>query len=840
MRALWILALLLLSFFSIEPVFAQPFPNEDELEQLLEQGVVPDDLVVQNASPLTGSLMAAALETAGYAAQSQVLEHLGGMFNSLGALIYLVFLIIGVFSVTIYGSYRGAAWLIIGPVCLLFLLNAREPGYGAEWQWGIQDTTSTAEYAQFIGEIENNQGEVINEVSWLFNRYNILISDFILQSIGIILNNNVNERIKPMARQRMMDFMFSSSIQSENLKSLIHVHHQHCSDDMQRMRTIALGRRHTQFRTSSYYKGIIEHNASYDQSNITIRKNTAAHSALNDIFNGYRDPLLENTELGFPQSNAFDTCRIPDQVPPSVSCRQIWCWMAMGLQTEVHRLQEEAENTYVGAAAGDRAFKEELWQDIVVKMSDTNLVVGDSSNAVEPDLSLIPVIIGGHLMKKEVLKNAMSSGFTQLSQHSGYIPSNTKIDFEKMSPEKLQELTRKFQKEQFSEPERFRIYTLAIYMPYVQGVCLYILGLTFPFFALMILVPGRAGAFFQWMGLWFWVKFWDLGWAFVVVVDDILWELMPKSAYYDIRADANDSPITYFDAAFSGDPAYSMGMYYALIGVMITGVPVVSAQVLLGSKAAIGNTLVQGMNQVSQRWGGAIKNAIAPTQTTGIEQLRLDHASNFNKDGFTSSQSQALQKKADSLMADSAAMGALASEALTLGSGGAIAVGAAKAILGGSGGKKKVAALQNAGAITSSAASSSLSLWQGSVNLAREAQTLRRDAVYMSESQRHAAAGRTATEFNLQGLAGATRDRVGNWFGMQAVTQATQSMNQRLNVAELRRDGIVQHQSVEAALQWIGKEKGSPLDRFRSSGKSKKPAPSGSSTGGSGTGSGSS
>jgi len=810
MRGVWFFLLLVSVCFSFEfeTAFAQgPTPGDEFVNS---DDYIESEWVVQNASPLTGSLMAAALETAGYAAQSQVLEHLGDMFNQLGALIYVVFCIGAVFSLAIYGSYRNAASLVIGPIALIFLLNAREVGYGAEWQWGIQDSTSTSEYAELIGEIENNQGEVINEVSWLFNRYNILVSDFILQSIGIILNNNVNERIKPMARQRMMDFLFSSTIKSENLKSLIQVHHMHCSDDMERMRTIALGERHVHFRTSSFYKSIVEHNASYNQSNITIRRNTPAHSALTDIYNSYSAPPAQNPELAFPQTNVFTSCVIPEDnmVPPSVSCEQLWCWMAMGLQTEVHRLQEETERSTLGAAEDDRAFKEELWKDIVVKMSNPNLVVGDTNEYIEPDLSLIPVIIGGHLMRKEVMKNAMSEGFTQLSQHSGYKPDNTKINFEKMNPAKLQEMTRKFQKEQFSEPERWRIYTLAIYMPYVQGVCLYILGLTFPFFALMILVPGQSRAFFQWMGLWFWVKFWDLGWAFVVVVDDILWELMPHSAHFDITKDPNDSPISYFDTAFSGDPAYSLGMYYALVGIMITGVPLVSAQILLGSKAAIANTLMQGMNEVADRWGQAIKNAIAPTQTMGIEQLRLDHASNYKKDSFGSQQSDEMLEKADQMMTDAKAMSNLATEALTLGATGAAAKAVASTVFSGAGGPKKLAALKSSGQVGGKAVESAMSLWRGSIALQRNAQTLRRQAFNLGESQRLAAAGRTQTEFNLQGLAGATRDRVGNWFGMQAVTRATSNMNIVLNNADQARTQILSSEGVNAAKVWLeGKKK---------------------------------
>ena len=151
------------------------------LPQLAFAGVDTTD-VAENINPGTGSLMAAALETAGYAAQSQVLDHLGGMFESLGALIYVMMIIGAIFSVTIYGSYDGAAYLIFAPVLFFFLLNTRTVGYGAEWQWGLKDpttnqeftNTTTDEIAQAVGAIRNDEGDVVNRVSWLFHRYNLL------------------------------------------------------------------------------------------------------------------------------------------------------------------------------------------------------------------------------------------------------------------------------------------------------------------------------------------------------------------------------------------------------------------------------------------------------------------------------------------------------------------------------------------------------------------------------------------------------------------------------------------------------------------------------------------
>jgi hypothetical protein len=170
--------------------------------------------------------------------------------------------------------------------------------------------------------------------------------------------------------------------------------------------------------------------------------------------------------------------------------------------------------------------------------------------------------------------------------------------------------------------QKYEAFTFAMLLPYLQGTLLYVLALTFPFFALMILVPGKAGSFFMWMAGWLWLKSWDLGWAFVMVIDDVLWNLMPHSSVYDPHRDPNHGPASIFESAFNGDMSYSLTGYYSILGVLMTAVPLITGRIILGGKFAIGGALIKGLSGLAQSLGGAASDWVAVGQVYKMDALK--------------------------------------------------------------------------------------------------------------------------------------------------------------------------------------------------------------------------
>jgi hypothetical protein len=74
------------------------------------------------------------------------------------------------------------------------------------------------------------------------------------------------------------------------------------------------------------------------------------------------------------------------------------------------------------------------------------------------------------------------------------------------------------------------IYTWAMMLPYLQGVLLYLLAISYPFICMFILVPGWHKLLFTWMTFWVWVKMWDIGFAIVIVLERSIWAMLGNSS----------------------------------------------------------------------------------------------------------------------------------------------------------------------------------------------------------------------------------------------------------------------------------------------------------------------
>lgn len=77
------------------------------------------------------------------------------------------------------------------------------------------------------------------------------------------------------------------------------------------------------------------------------------------------------------------------------------------------------------------------------------------------------------------------------------------------------------QKTKFSE-----LYTWALLTPYLQGVLLYFLAMSYPFVCMLMIIPGWHKILGTWCSFWIWVKLWDLGFAVVTVLERSVWSII--------------------------------------------------------------------------------------------------------------------------------------------------------------------------------------------------------------------------------------------------------------------------------------------------------------------------
>lgn len=575
----------------------------------------------------TGTILAAALESSGYKAQSLILEHFGGMFHDLGALLIVASAMGGLVVVALMGNYRSGLWFFVGPPLFFFVLRNPVAATGVEWQFGAFKPNQE--------QIDEVLQESVNaKVSWLFHSYNWLISGLVQESIKVITNNSMRAQMRFMSRQRMMDSLFNAELDNPGLLALIHRGIKgDCYKEMNAARIIALGN-----RENEWYKGSAEYMDALTiyadpkkRARFSLDQNTVEYNYLVDLFRTVQQLPVDRTyklNCERPEDSTvdYDTWSPDVSLQAPVMCAQIWCWMQIGVASEAGRLQREAEEEFITEYAKEAYpnIYAEMWHHIAVKLQPPQIEFApdfDIDPQAQNDASLIPVIIGGILLRKELIKDPRSEMYSALGDHAGVYTKPYNFNYQ-LTKEQVQDLTQRMNKHTMAESQKYETYILALVLPYIQGILLYGLSITFPFFALLILIPGRAGAFFTWMALWAWAKCWDIGWAAVMVVDEVLWELMPHSSIVSPEKDLNHGPITIFEAAFQSDPAYSMSQYYMLLGVLIISVPMLTANMILGSKRAIGGILIDGLKAMSQKLGGSVADWIGHNQVGKIDFFR--------------------------------------------------------------------------------------------------------------------------------------------------------------------------------------------------------------------------
>ena len=131
----------------------------------------------------TGTLAAAALETAGTALQSDFLNLVANdSFQLLAGLLYLIAIVTAVITVAIGGSYKWTRYLIIGPALFFFLTEVRTDSDGSSWAFGNVEYSEDARDVALRGVNgfgENGSSQNQSRVSFVFQTWNVLMLSLI-------------------------------------------------------------------------------------------------------------------------------------------------------------------------------------------------------------------------------------------------------------------------------------------------------------------------------------------------------------------------------------------------------------------------------------------------------------------------------------------------------------------------------------------------------------------------------------------------------------------------------------------------------------------------------------
>ncbi len=554
----------------------------------------------------TGTLVAAGLESAGYKAQSIILDQLWLLLLAVSVAVFVWVACRAIWIHMLTGQVRPAIWALVGPTLLLFMLDTRTMSGGVEWQFGTYkgDQRRVQEFVQ---------GNIASNVSLPFDLYNRFVSGISGSMIGLALDNPVSSTILFTVRQQIYDLIMNVDVVTPGLRSLIHEGLQgKCGEWMSAARKLARGSRDPVYMgTPDYLNSLQTYATLRGNASVSLQPDGPAYKYVLELLNSI-------TAAGQPRSEAEGLVRtmcegqggvLPgtgatgvDVLNAPASCGQIWCWSAIGLVLEARSALDESLNETVGqnpayqgmTPAARAAILQQILEDIAKKVSpDPDPVTG---TRFDNDPSVIPIVIAGRLLSQELSRDPRGSLYDEFAEHS-------RVKVQAYQPQlQLSESELANMREQSSEYEGTvglyaKTLSLAYSLPYLQGSILFALALLFPFFAIASLLPRRQSTIVFWAAAWMWVKMWDVGWAVVMLIDQVLWELMPHRAYYQPVALGMHSPLTILESAFDTDPTYSLATYYALLAFLLMAIPTVTGQLMLKGAGSVAQYLLAGLSQ---------------------------------------------------------------------------------------------------------------------------------------------------------------------------------------------------------------------------------------------------
>lgn len=112
------------------------------------------------------TFVCAVLEQAGYLAQAEMLHDFKAFFREAGAFLYLISIAAGIISFVIFGSFRAARYLILGPAFFWFLIGPTSEFDGVLWQLG--DAPARALNPRFRGAqvSKDSVNKVLTEIGY--------------------------------------------------------------------------------------------------------------------------------------------------------------------------------------------------------------------------------------------------------------------------------------------------------------------------------------------------------------------------------------------------------------------------------------------------------------------------------------------------------------------------------------------------------------------------------------------------------------------------------------------------------------------------------------------------
>jgi hypothetical protein len=512
----------------------------------------------QHTTPIgsVGHLVGAAFETAGHYLQSALLDILsGGLGQSLGVLILVISAAGALLTMLVFGGYRLWKWFIFGPAIFFALVAVRTPSTGAQWTFGLREYSF--EPVKEATEGLSTGNPVIPQltldnparVSAFFSVWARLSSQLTRILVAIVEGFGKNSDLTFLARGDRYLQLFHPKAADDDLKFFINLTAVNkCGDYF--------------IRLKEYYnpaQNIVRRQDLEKALQAEGSRTVITSADYTSLFNWMTRHQILDEVRGMVDLNK-----------PGLSCQDLW---KIGI-TAFQRQSALFIDKIADANRPAELPKAEVVAELEKKFNQYIVYPPNNSVTLNGDQQLLAVI---NEVAARMFVNELSAVRPSLAQADlGEQNAGALGDIERSKEDFSRQLRIIHTTDAWEEKGDYLMAVLAL--PYVQGFILYFLAMTFPFFCLSVLIPGRINGIVLWMGLWLWAKLWDFGFAVVMLFDRFLYYLLPHGQ--PLTEEVARDPARALKALLEVDPTYSVYTYYHILATALAAVPIVTGFVV--------------------------------------------------------------------------------------------------------------------------------------------------------------------------------------------------------------------------------------------------------------------
>ncbi len=595
----------------------------------------------------SGTLVAAALESAGYFYQSYLLDALASPFSeSVGALLYVIGGIVALATFAVLGQYKLGFALLLWPGIFMATVFERTESTGTHWLFAKENRSEVALKEQ-INALTGKEGATDLQpvkVSTLFSKYNDLISSSSQEIVKVLVGEQKKVDANFILRNELFTRLHSQTIEDPGVRELIH------SGFLRHCRSLVVwGRKSRQPNLPpsqrEHYKQLFDMN--YKIRQIRLNSPTLDHLAdlkadyqtkwasivtnggeiedavdVRNIYSWLKDLDKGETQLeGAARLNKIQQMRQEVETEGPYSCNQIWNLVMVDL----HRYAKRAVGNIGKVAALNGIDEQEIYFDLakMAKPDERNSFGNGSAEDISRVLDILYKYTARFILRNEIHQGNISSflyDYVNRTKEFNEVdaPGETGLAF----VERARVGNKEWQ-------ERTRLMTSAATLPYYQGLLLYFLAITFPLFALLLLIPGKHPGFLLWFVLWLWAKSWDIGFAIVMLLDNVLFSLIARGLNAEQGLYQSDNPRDYDFASYmfaiqEMDPTFQLSTYYSIVAVALQAVPIVTSYLILGTMRGGSGLISAGMDNYSNTLASAARFTTSQEYVTGLKAQAND------------------------------------------------------------------------------------------------------------------------------------------------------------------------------------------------------------------------